>query len=115
MKSNFKNHKILRKIFRLVFIITGSTALILIITNPSVKQLKEFIGSNDGVVRRTENWILFSKYEYSYISQVYSNKYRDLEIYNYVGVLSNFYITKTEKRIIAPKKLGAENYDWILK
>ncbi len=105
----------LRRSLKYLFILLGCSIFVLAVTNPSIKNLREYIGNNDGVFRRTQNWIIFSKYEYSFVSQVYSNKYRDLENYTYIGIFSNFYKIKSEKKIINPKKSGAEKYDWIIK
>jgi len=105
----------LRMLFKYSVIFIVCVVVFLTITNPSPKSLKEFIGDNDGVIRRTENWILFSKYEYSFISQVYPNKYRDLETFTFNGIFSNFYKLRREKKIIEPQKKGAEKNDWILK
>ncbi len=104
-----------RNIFKFLSILIACIVFLLAITNPSIKKLNEFVGDNDGVIRRTENWILFSKFEYSFVSQVYNNRYRDLETYRYVGIFSNFFKINSEKKIIAPKKLGSEKYDWILR
>lgn len=104
-----------KRLFKYLITLIVCVMLLLVITNPSPKKLNEFIGNNDGVIRRKENWIFFSKYEYSFISQVYPNKYRDLETIIYLGIFSNFYKLRNEKRIILPQKKGAEKNDWIIK
>ncbi len=89
--------------------------MILVFTSPNIRNLKDYVGFNDGAFRRSENWIIFSKFEHSFVSHIYNNKYRDLRTDTYIGVFSNFYKIKTTKEIIKPKDRDAEKNDWLIK
>ena len=51
-----------KKILKYSLITIGCIVILLAITNPSVKQFKEYLGGTHSV-RRTTNWIIFSSYE----------------------------------------------------
>ncbi len=62
-----------------ILIVFAVILLLLIITNPSVKRFKDFIGSNSSKgLRRTSNWVLFSYY-------------KDNTDDKYFGILLNFF------------------------
>jgi len=62
----------LKKILKYISIALGCIILILIITNPSLKQFKEYIGERnewkayDLTFNKKRNWLIFSEYEFSY-------------------------------------------------
>ncbi len=61
-----------KKLFRYFTIAAVCILIILMITNPSVKQFKEYIGNptfKDFTLsyKRTSNWLIYSTYEFSYI------------------------------------------------
>jgi hypothetical protein len=102
----------MKKAFKYLFITFGFVLLFLIITNPSLKQFKEHIGITkekyyDLTFRRTNNFIIFSKYQFSSIRVadddfVYVNRVmihsKDLALDKlegtYVGFASNFFKLK---------------------
>jgi hypothetical protein len=51
----------------------------MMIFNPSLKDFKEYTGLKDKYVRKTGNYLIYSKYEDSYNDKTYT------------GVLKNFY------------------------
>lgn len=93
---------------RIIFKILSTTVIlfviILIITNPTIKQLKEYTGeySNECYIityTRNSNYILFSKFNISYIKNCKGFYQRNIQLESklnsivgdYYGFLSNFY------------------------
>jgi hypothetical protein len=102
----------MKKAFKYLFITFGFVLLFLIITNPSLKQFKEHIGITkekyyDLTFRRTNNYIIFSKYQFSYSraadddnvdynQDIIYSKGRALDELegHYIGLFSNFILIK---------------------
>lgn len=87
------------------YLAIGSIALVIILslTNPSPNHFKDFIGhpsfeDYSMIYKRTNNWLIFSTYEFSYSSPI-NEHYRNKEIVNtldnltgtYTGFFLNFY------------------------
>lgn len=101
----------MKKILKYTGIAIGIVVVFAIITNPSPKQFKEYLGVNDKedyfdiTIKRTHNFFIFSIYKFDY---VYTGNYDDEEknedaikakkagflsmLGNYYGVFSNFYL-----------------------
>ena len=96
-----------KKILKYVAVFIAAILLVLIVTNPSVKQFKEYIGERDWqyfdvTYKRTNNYFIFSTYSFSYskrnnvnggFSREYHLTQNELIVAsgNYTGVLYNFY------------------------
>ena len=99
----------MRKAYKLFGISIAVIIVTLILTNPTAKDFKEYIGISEGkyfdlTLQRTHNYIIFSTYTFNYIStatedELYMdepelrNKRAVLNnlIGNYTGFFSNFY------------------------
>ena len=71
-------------------LIIGIALIFMIITNPSIKEFKEFIGispaaEDNNAVRRTHNFILFSIYQEA------NDKGEFYYSTSYLGIASNFF------------------------
>lgn len=81
MPSKIQHHKdrFLRRLKTIVAVII----IVLIITNPSVKDFKDYIGTSSySGLSRKQNWLIFSVYEYDYHN--YSTS-------RYIAVFMNFF------------------------
>lgn len=92
------------KVFKYLFFVVLGILLVLVVTNPSPKQFRDYIGDYSGryydiTFKRTENFLIFSTYEFSYITNDRYWNEENTEKTNalnnlsgtYTGLFSNFY------------------------
>jgi len=77
----------MKKTIKVLIYVLISILSFLVITNPSHKKFKEFLGGKGHNYRRTSNWIVFSMYEVR--EQRYSNE--DSYSITYIGIALNFF------------------------
>lgn len=91
-----------------VLIGLGAVVVLFWITNPSLRDMKEFIGNKDKIndIRKTHNFIVFSIYKCEVVetdnTKTNTNDYDELVVLGttwrktYIGVFNNFSLTNAE-------------------
>lgn len=76
----------MKRINKIIFATLLAIMVVLIVTNPSSKSFREYLGAANTVpVRRINNWIIFSIYTKP---NTYYKYYSDEK---YLGIFSNFF------------------------
>ena len=85
-----------KKIIQYFIISLLCIIIVLALTNPSTNQFKDFIGNPSFekytmIYKRTSNWLIFSTYEFSYVSTYPNNDYTQKEIVSSLDELTGIY------------------------